>query len=328
MKAALTLALLLTPAAAFVSKWPEGSIWDLETERANGIERKHPSHLDNLTPLVKDLPDEFTWCDKNGVNYCTRNRNQHLPQYCGSCWAHGALSALADRIKIARGGIGIDIDLSVQHVLNCGSMYGTCHGGGIASAYTFAQSQTFKGAGVAYESANPYLACSYDSTEGFCPDADFSCTDINEARTCSTFGVDCAPIKQYPNASVTTYGMIYDGVEGMQSEIYTNGPIACGVDATPLLNYTSGIVTDFGSAIDHMISVVGWGTDKTYGGYWIVRNSWGEYWGENGYVRVQFGALMMDHTGSGTCSFATIKDYTAPEKNNYFSCYEDGSNCN
>lgn len=61
------------------------------------------------------------------MNYLTMSRNQHIPQYCGSCWAHGSVSALGDRIKIARNAQGIDVNLAVQHILNCGGV-GSCHG--------------------------------------------------------------------------------------------------------------------------------------------------------------------------------------------------------
>ena len=60
--------------------------------------------------------------------------NRPLSADCGSCWAHGSVSALGDRIKIARNGKGIDINLSVQHILNCGNV-GSCHGGSVDGPY-------------------------------------------------------------------------------------------------------------------------------------------------------------------------------------------------
>merc|ERR1712118_266428 len=105
--------------------------------------------------------------------------------------------------------------------------------------------------------------------------------------------------------------------------IFSRGPIACGIDANPLRDYTSGIATATSTDTDHVISVVGWGTDAKEGLYWIVRNSWGEDWGEQGYVNVKSGSLALEQA----CAWATVKDYTAPEKGNQFACFEDGSNC-
>lgn len=301
-------------------------VWTREQEDAAGIIQNDfvagTRPEDNMQNLA--LPTNFTWCDNNGVNYCTKSRNQHIPQYCGSCWAHGAASALSDRIKIARKAMGSDIELSVQHILNCGDV-GSCHGGSVVGPYSWMKKISAKtGTGIAYETGNPYLACSSESKEGFCGNADWTCTDMNVARTCSTFsdsGGKCKGLKYYPNATVAEYGQILFSPDKMAAEIYARGPISCGIDASPILDYTGGVVKKKGLSQDHVISVVGWGNDPTDGEYWIVRNSWGEFWGNMGYVYVQKGtnALRLEET----CAWATLAGFT---EHNY-PCFEDGSNC-
>ena len=65
------------------------------------------------TPLtVSDIPAQKLWNNVDGRNMITNIRNQHVPQYCGSCWAHAATSALSDRIKIARDAAWPDINIS------------------------------------------------------------------------------------------------------------------------------------------------------------------------------------------------------------------------
>jgi cathepsin X len=95
------------------------------------------------------------------------------------------MSALADRIKIARGGIGDDINLSIQHILNCGGgIAGSCYGGSHSGAYEFVKKIGY----VPFDTCMPYLACSDDSSEGFCDHVDTTCTMVNTCRTCDTFG--------------------------------------------------------------------------------------------------------------------------------------------
>lgn len=76
----------------------------------------------------------------------------------------------------------------------------------------------------------------------------------------------------------------------MKTELYTNGPLSCGVDATDNFeNYSGGIYSEnlLFPMINHEISVVGWGYDEdSQQEYWIGRNSWGTYWGEMGFFRI------------------------------------------
>jgi cathepsin X len=298
-------------------------VWDRKTTESHGIVWRGnytTSPLPHEYMKTADLPAEYNWCSMNGVNYCTMSRNQHIPQYCGSCWAHGSVSALGDRVKIARGARGIDINVAVQHIHNCGQV-GSCHGGSVDGPYQWLHDLSQKtGTGISYETSNPYMACSSESKEGLCAGGNWECTPENIARTCSTFPPQghCQGLSKYPNVTISEFGSI-SGADAMQKEIHERGPIACGIDAGPILNYTGGIYKGEGEGVDHVISVTGWGSSPEGGSYWWVRNSWGEYWGEMGYIRVAFGSLMVEEQ----CSWAAVQSYT--EQN--FPCYEGGDNC-
>lgn len=87
---------------------------------------------------ITTLPKEFTWANKDGTNYLSWTRNQHIPQYCGSCWAMGTTSALADRYNIANKNRKSNWALSPQVILNCHAG-GTCHGGDPSGVWEYAK---------------------------------------------------------------------------------------------------------------------------------------------------------------------------------------------
>lgn len=275
-------------------------------------------------PYLKDedVPEAWDWRNVNGVSYVTKMLNQHIPQYCGSCWAHGALSSLADRIKIARKGRGPEINLSVQQVLNCGTrIAGSCHGGSHSGVYEFVKRQGF----IPYDTCLTYEACSAESKEGNCAHGDYRCNKMNTCRTCSTFeafGGFCSEIDIFPNATVAEYGEL-PNADAIKKEVFARGPVACGVNANEILNYKGGVL-DLPHAdkeIDHIVAIVGWGKSEDGSQHWIVRNSWGEYWGELGFYRIKLGdnQLGMDRN----CVWATPGQFS---ETNY-ACYEDGANC-
>jgi len=340
-------------------------VWTRHKMEAKGWKhRGNASHTSSHLMLGrgenKGLPQKFDWCGTKGL--CTMNRNQHIPQYCGSCWAHGSFSALADRIKIQRAGKGIDINLAIQAMLNCGSgnygeagpdsaslpSPGSCWGGSADAVYQWVYKMSHfvtPGTGIPYETSQPYMACSElpdeDASDyyqsGICEtlvdQGQLTCEWMNYARTCSTFppSGSCTGLNSFPNATISDYGSI-QGAKAMQKEIYYRGPIACAVNADALDNYTSGFVTADGGTCtegnetypctNHIIEVTGWGTDPEYGKYWKMRNSWGEYWGEMGWAKVQFGAINIE---SG-CSWAVPGTFSEVDSFTD-ACYEGGENC-
>jgi len=248
---------------------PRGSIiMDMPEHTVKShVHSPEPWRTMNLSALATDVD----WRNVNGINMVTKDLNQHIPQYCGSCWAHGAMSSLADRIKIIRKGAWPDYNLSVQYILNCGtSMAGSCYGGSATGAFQFAKQK-----GIPLDTCLPYQA------------DDFDCTPINTCRNCKGPPGEgtCWAQQNYTRFFVDQYAEI-DGVQKIMAEIVSRGPVAAGIDATVLEDYTGGIITQTGPAnINHIISIVGFGTQAGVD-YWIGRNSWGQYWGEGGWFRI------------------------------------------
>ena len=280
-----------------------------------------PYEIEENLNNIDNLPIEFNWNDLDGTSYVTKSLNQHLPQYCGSCWAHGSASALADRIKINRmknNITGPEINLSIQFILNCGSkIAGSCYGGTATGTYEFIHNYGL----IPYESGQPYIACSSDSTEGFCENVDTTCSKENICRTCDTFsskGGKCSAVEYFPNASISEFGVVR-GSDNMKLEIYNRGPIACGINANAVLEY-DGSYLDLPhklKLVDHIVSIVGW-VEHEGDQYWVIRNSWGEYWGNMGYLFLKLGENQLGIESE--CAWAVPDTWT--EIN--VPCSEDG----
>jgi len=224
-----------------------------------------------------DLPESWWWGNVDGKNYLTYTRNQHIPTYCGSCWAHGTTSALSDRISIKRGGAWPQINLSPQVMVNC-VVGSSCHGGDPSAVYSYAAKN-----GIPDETCQ-----NYEAVDGECKPMGI-CETCVPGNSTETFvpGV-CTPVKKFNKYYVGDYGSV-SGADNMKKEIYLRGPIGCGVDATEgLEKYTGGIYSEkkFLALINHEVSVTGWGVEDGEE-YWIVRNSWGTYWGEQGFFRLK-----------------------------------------
>jgi C1A family cysteine protease len=91
-------------------------------------------------------------------------------------------------------------------------------------------------------------------------------------------------------AKFTSYKDLPNDEDQMAAWVAQNGPLSIAVDASSgWQQYAGGIVSDCdGQQLDHGVLIVGFGTAGSTP-YWIVKNSWGTTWGENGYIRLQKG---------------------------------------
>jgi len=215
---------------------------------------------------ASDLPESL---DYRQQGLLTSDLNQHIPVYCGSCWAHAAFSSLADRLKIQSQGKQRDVIPAIQTLINCGDA-GTCNGGDSNAANKWV-----------YENGIPDVSCQQYQAKNM------ECSAINTCMNCDYGGSPCYAINNYPVIKVSEYGSVR-GDTNIMTEILARGPVSAYINANCIETYTGGINmydTCNPLTINHAIQLNGWGSENGTD-YWIGRNSWGTYWGEHGFFRI------------------------------------------
>ena len=299
------LHLLLIPAVAI----HHGHVSSLDFRPPHLRERLASPRPDGLPDDV--LPDHLDWRNVGGVSYVTADVNQHIPQYCGSCWIHGTTAALNDRIKLARRAAFPDAMLSRQALMNCvPSLQNAsepppgCDGGDAWMLHTYLSEHA-----VGDESCLPY-----EAKNGAC-DAAGRCRNCvpDELKGSSPTGEACWAVESFSRYGVREYGQVA-GETAMMKEIYARGPIVCSIAADEpfMFEYAAvaaaheGVYVDRTSKgadeVDHEVEIAGWGVTPGGVKYWVARNSWGTYWGEGGWFRALRGenALLIE----GGCDWA------------------------
>jgi C1A family cysteine protease len=209
-----------------------------------------------------DLPESLDWREKGAV---TGVKDQ---EQCGSCWAFCTVVACEGAYFLEHNQL---LSLSEQQIVDCDTDDDGCNGGWPTNAMNFIKEH----GGLMLESDYPYLG--YDDTCHF---------DKDKAKM---------QIK-----SVHTFAAHNE--KKMMTAVQQYGPLAIALDASKFDYYSSGIMNGSGCSAgspDHGVAVVGWGVEDGTK-YWIVKNSWGTSWGENGYVRIL--------RGSNACG---VEDYPA-----------------
>jgi len=183
---------------------------------------------------------------------------------CGSCWAFSAIQTIETQVALATGKL---LSLSPQQLTSCTNNTRQCGGGG------------------GCEGAVPELAFNYTVQAG-------GLSEIWEYPYLSgTSGQDedCYQPASFKRAMITGYVQVpSNDAAALIEAVFSIGPVGVSVDASTWSSYQSGIFDHcnrINPDINHAVNVVGYGASNGTK-YWLIRNSWGTMWGEDGYMRL------------------------------------------
>jgi len=213
---------------------------------------------------LSSLPIFTDWREK-GIVSDVKNQGE-----CGSCWTFGTASTVESYWALATGDLQ---DLSEQQILDCTPNTDDCGGSGGCMGGTpeLAYAQIKKLGGIASEWQYAYISGFGEAQQ---------CLLVNQSN--NTDIVMAAQLQNFTVLPSNQYAPV-------MQHLAMNGPLAVNVDASAWFSYESGVFRGCNATnpdIDHVVQLVGYGTDLQFGDYWLVRNSWSPLYGERGYIRI------------------------------------------
>ncbi|KAJ8726657.1 hypothetical protein PYW07_001355 [Mythimna separata] len=198
-----------------------------------------------------NAPESFDWRQHNAVS---RVKNQGQ---CGGCYAFSASGNIEGQYAIKHGSL---IELSEQQIIDCDKGSKGCRGGSMPASFRSIIQQ----GGIETEDDYPY-----EASQSYCR---------------FTPGIAAVRLTDCNLYSLRSQ-------EKLKQLLYHNGPISIGVQASSFQGYHGGIMSDEhcnSGDVNHGVLLVGYGTENGRP-FWTVKNSWGENFGEHGYIRIQRG---------------------------------------
>lgn len=211
--------------------------------------------LNNKTEFVDfeldHVPSKVDWRKNHKVSSV---KNQ---ERCGGCWAFSSSGAVESAWAIKN---NVLYNLSQQELIDCSSDYGNhgCGGGSMDLGFKYIIDN-----GLCTNLTYPYVAMNQD---------------------CQTNCSSVVNISEYEDLRPNDELNLQKGVAQQPVSVAIQG------NKRSFQLYQSGIYSDLdcGTQLDHGVLVVGYGEDTELDmKYWIIKNSWGNQWGENGYIRIQ-----------------------------------------
>jgi len=217
----------------------------------------------NTKRSVQQPSGAIDWVAR-GMTTAVKNQEQ-----CGSCWAFSATETI-ESVNLIAGKISQSGTLSPQEIVDCDTNDSGCSGGWPSDAMQWVINQ----GGQDTEASYPYTG-----QDGTC------------AESSGTIGATISAV----HTVASDESVIYQQLQSV--------PLSICCDASQWSNYAGGVLTasQCGTSIDHAIQLTGYSPNQ--GGYWIVRNSWGADWGENGFIYLQY--------GQDTCGITSTVTYAS-----------------